>query len=327
MKNLDLIASNVDLFYRGNKKYKSKVGGMLSIFLYTSSLVCFLIYFIQFFKKGQWESINKITTTDSTDWEPFEIKVLHKSPKFEDSFQELYYQMNEIKMTFFNKSMKCTYQEMQEMEMEPDPNYNFYCFKFTEFFSHSIKKRCYHTLAALMKTNCFENERNITVRFLSYYLDSEKISKPIKRFHDVKEIYKKKNQIFVTYNKLIDDTNYFFQNEEVSYFSEVWFQEDMNQFWDQGTYTLTPLVDVIPLQKLIISRKTSKFNDVLAKILGIMQLISIILDALHKFFYIEFSFNYKQLNWWFEKEEDLPELGLHSSEYKSMGSLLSKKTV
>jgi hypothetical protein len=325
MNNLDLIASNINLFYRGNKKFKSKVGGMLSIFLYLSAIICFLSYFITFFQENKWESINKITTTDSTGWEPFEIKVLHKSLKFEEPFQELYYQMNEVKLTFFNKNMTCTQEEMEEMDMKPDSNYNFYCFKFNQFLSFSIKKRCYHSLAKIMKADCFSNERNITVRFLSYYLDSEKISNPIKKFHDVNEIYGKKNQIFVTHNKLIDDTSYFYQNQQVSYFSEVWYQEDMPSMWNQGTYTLSPLVDVIPLQKLIISRKSAKFNDVLAKVLGIIQLIALLLEGFHRYFYLEFSFYYKQLNWWFQKEAEIPELNLPSSDYKSFGSLLSKK--
>lgn len=291
MNRIDILANGINFFYRGNKKFKSNVGGILTIILYTSALSCFLAYFIEFFHQQKWSSVNKITTTDSTDWKPFEIKVLHKSLKREEGLQDLYYQINEQKTIFLNNNMTCNKEELEEMEIEPHPDYNFFCFKINEFLSYSKKKRCYHSIAALMKTNCFTNERNITVRFLSYYLESEKIAEPKKKIHDAKEVYGRKNQIFVTYNKLEDDSNYFFENSKISYFSEVWFQEDMTYMWDQGTYTISPLLDVIPLQKLIIQRKTIKFNDVLAEVIGIIELFTIIFTGLYRFIYLEYSFN------------------------------------
>jgi hypothetical protein len=324
MERFDFLARGVGFFYRGNKKFKSKVGGILSIILYTSALACFLSYFVEFFLQQKWSSINKITTTDSTDWQPFEIKVLHKSLKREEGLHDLYYQINEIKSIFFNNNMRCKQEEMEEMQMEPDSDYNFFCFKIKEFLLHSIKKRCYHSKAAMMNTNCFTNERNITVRFLSYYLESQKMGEPIKKFHEAKEVYGRKNQIYVTYNRLEDDTNYFFENPKISYFSEVWFQEDMTSMWDEGTYTISPLVDVIPLQKLKIQRKTAKFNDVLAKALGIIELITIIFTGFHRFIYSEYSFNKKQLEWWLQKGDDLYEFSFSSSEVNCNSSKLSK---
>jgi hypothetical protein len=324
MENFDLISTGVNFFYKGNKKCKSDLGGMLSILFYLSFVICSLFYFIDFFQQNKWSSVNKITTTDSSGWDPFEIQVLHKSLKTEEGLHDLYYQINEVKTIFFNKNMTCTKEQMKEMEMEPNPDYNFFCFKVDQFLPYSIKKRCYHSKAKAMKKNCFSNERNITVRFLSSFLDSEKMSQPVKKFHDAKEVYGRKNQIFVTYNKLIDSTNYFFEDEKLSYFSEVWFQEDMDSMWDQGTYTISPLVDIIPLQKLIIERRTAKFNDILAKVLSIIQLIFLFLGGFHKYIYSEYSFNTKQLDWWLKNENDLPDIGLPLNEIKSMNSKISK---
>jgi hypothetical protein len=327
MKRLDHLATRAGFFYRGNKKFKSKVGGILSIILYISALICFLSYFVEFFQQQKWSSINKITITDSTDWQPFEIKVLHKSLKTEEGLHDLYYQINEQRTIFFNRNMTCSKEQIQEMDMEPDSDYNFFCFKIKEFLSHSIKKRCYHSKAALMNTNCFTNERNVTVRFLSYYLDSAKMGQPIKKFHDAKEVYGKKNQIFVTYNRLEDDTNYFFEDPKISYFSEVWFQEDMKSLSNEGSYTISPLVDVLPLQKLKVQRKTAKFNDVLAKALGIIELISIIFLGFHRFIYSEFAFNKKQLEWWLEKGDDLYELPQPSEVNLNSSKISNKKII
>lgn len=324
MDNLDLLADKVNLFYMGNKKFKSKLGGILSIIFYISAIISFLCYFIDFFKQNEWYSLNKITITDPQGWSPFEIKILHKSLKSEESLHELYYQINEGNKIFLNSNLTCSDSQLKEMEMNPDTDYNFFCFKIDQFLSHSIKKRCYHLKAALLKTDCFSSERNITVRVLSYFLDTEKMAGPIKKFHDVNEIYGRKNQMFVTHNKLVDDKNYFFESQEVSYFSEIWFQEDMYSMWDSGVYTISPLVDIIPLQQLLIERKTLKFNDVLAKSNAIIQLIYLIFLGFYRYIFIDYYFNKKQLIWFLENSDEFNELNFSMNKLKINSSQIGK---
>jgi len=290
MESIDIIATKKPFLYQGKRSFRTNIGGVFTFLFFLLTILISAFYLQNLFFETNYSGVNKIESSNTLGWDPVDIKVLLKINKTEENIFYPYYQINE-KIQFDHNST-CNSSQMKLFEEKEDTRFSYYCVKINSFLRWSFKIRCFFEKAKKMGLTCDSKDRVITYKIITQKFITENDDRINMKIYNLSDIYKNNTNFYYNFNKAILDYDYIFNSPEIHYYSDISNINSYPQYYANNQSVMSILLEFKPLKSFIVTKTNKKFNDELANLFAVLQLILLVLN----FFY------YLAADYLFERE-------------------------